>query len=147
MAVPMAYYTLPQARSLSTASRLNDHQTSPVWNSTTKNEGGLFNPTVYDPHGISASPSSKSAATAQSWRVISPLTATPKSSASSPLKPVHPQSVKHLTCYFWAKNGNCKWSDDDCLYAHHDTGKIANGPMQVEPGSKHTYLVHVDSEV
>jgi hypothetical protein len=30
-------------------------------------------------------------------------------------------SVKHLTCFWWKEKGQCKYSDEDCLYAHYDT--------------------------
>ncbi|KAI4215403.1 MAG: hypothetical protein LQ351_002303 [Letrouitia transgressa] len=43
-------------------------------------------------------------------------------------------SVKHLTCFFWFTKGSCRWSDNQCLYAHYYTGQVANGPVQVEPG-------------
>ncbi|KAL2043759.1 hypothetical protein N7G274_003278 [Stereocaulon virgatum] len=43
-------------------------------------------------------------------------------------------SVKNLTCYFWLKHGKCKWTDEECLYAHYHTGKAASGPVQVEQG-------------
>jgi hypothetical protein len=33
-------------------------------------------------------------------------------------------SSKLLECYYWRKNGVCKLSDKDCLYAHHPTGKV-----------------------
>jgi hypothetical protein len=33
------------------------------------------------------------------------------------------RSVKHLTCFWWKEKGSCKYSDEECLYAHHDTGK------------------------
>ena len=45
------------------------------------------------------------------------------------------RSVKHLTCSFWY-NGNCKWPEDVCLYAHRYTGQVAEAPRQVEPGRK-----------
>ncbi|MCJ1450122.1 hypothetical protein MMC28_000451 [Mycoblastus sanguinarius] len=54
-------------------------------------------------------------------------------SATSP-STTYPPSMKMLTCYFWAKQGWCKWSSEQCLYAHYDTGKVANGPLQVELG-------------
>lgn len=145
----MAHYTSPPVRTFSVAPGLGDHQIPPVWNTAAKPIVTLYNPTVYDPRRNATSPTIKADATAQSWRVISPPTAPTAPTApttstalstttmASPSKSVHPPSVKHLTCYFWAKNGNCKWSDDECLYAHHETGKIANGPMQVEPGSEH----------
>jgi hypothetical protein len=33
------------------------------------------------------------------------------------------RSVKHLTCFWWKEKGSCKYSEDECLYAHYDTGK------------------------
>lgn len=50
-------------------------------------------------------------------------------------------SVKNLTCYFWLKHGKCKWTDEECLYAHYHTGKAASGPVQVEQGSKFTFTL------
>ncbi|OJD23480.1 hypothetical protein ACJ73_05166 [Blastomyces percursus] len=43
-------------------------------------------------------------------------------------------SVKHLTCWWWNEKGQCKYSADECLYAHHKTRKIADAPRQVKPG-------------
>ncbi|EGE86125.2 hypothetical protein BDDG_09070 [Blastomyces dermatitidis ATCC 18188] len=43
-------------------------------------------------------------------------------------------SVKHLTCWWWNEKGQCKYSVDECLYAHHKTGKVADAPRQVKPG-------------
>ena len=78
-------------------------------------------------------------AAAQSWRVISPPMVPLSEVTSSPSKMTKPASVKHLTCFFWAKNGVCKFNEAECLYAHHNTGKIANGPLQVEPGRELIY--------
>ncbi|KAL8651509.1 MAG: hypothetical protein Q9210_003212 [Variospora velana] len=36
---------------------------------------------------------------------------------------------KHLTCFFWAKNGSCWYADDECAYAHYNTGIVAHDPM------------------
>ncbi|KAL9008100.1 MAG: hypothetical protein Q9173_006741 [Seirophora scorigena] len=36
---------------------------------------------------------------------------------------------KHLTCFFWAKNGSCWYTDDECAYAHYNTGIVAHDPM------------------
>ena len=36
---------------------------------------------------------------------------------------------KHLTCYYWAKNGSCRYSDEECAYAHYNTGIVAHDPM------------------
>lgn len=44
-----------------------------------------------------------------------------------------PNSVKHLTCWYWANKG-CRLPDHACLYSHHDTGRIAEPPVQVQPG-------------
>ncbi|KAL8929016.1 MAG: hypothetical protein Q9208_001459 [Pyrenodesmia sp. 3 TL-2023] len=35
---------------------------------------------------------------------------------------------KHLTCFYWAKNG-CRYTDDECAYAHYNTGIVAHDPM------------------
>jgi len=43
-------------------------------------------------------------------------------------------SVKHLTCFWWKEKRNCRYSDDECLYAHYDTGKYADPPRQLVPG-------------
>ena len=51
----------------------------------------------------------------------------------SPLE--KPRSMKHLTCFFWAQ-GHCKWEEDDCLYAHRQTGHVAGGPLRLERGRK-----------
>ena len=61
-----------------------------------------------------------------------------KSSSSRPGTP-HPQgkpSVKHLTCFWWKEKGDCRFKEEDCLYAHHDTGLYADPPRQVVPGGK-----------
>ena len=68
--------------------------------------------------------------TVSSWRPGANQPSSGNASASSP------PSVKHLTCYFWDKYGRCKWSDEECLYAHFQTGKVAGGPVQVEMGRK-----------
>lgn len=44
------------------------------------------------------------------------------------------RSVKHLTCFWWKEKGTCKYSEEECLYAHHDTGKYTDPPRQVIPG-------------
>ncbi|KAL8946263.1 MAG: hypothetical protein Q9222_007319 [Ikaeria aurantiellina] len=36
---------------------------------------------------------------------------------------------KHLTCFYWAKNGKCRYTDDECAYAHYNTGVVAHDPM------------------
>ncbi|KAL8640683.1 MAG: hypothetical protein Q9228_002425 [Teloschistes exilis] len=44
--------------------------------------------------------------------------------------------MKDLTCWFWYNQGNCKRSDEDCLYSHRYLGpdKIADKPVLREPG-------------
>ncbi|KAN0085321.1 hypothetical protein V8E54_001788 [Elaphomyces granulatus] len=42
-------------------------------------------------------------------------------------------SVKHLTCWYWSK-GHCRFTEENCLYAHRNTGKVAKAPRQVTPG-------------
>ncbi|MCJ1266842.1 hypothetical protein MMC22_006727 [Lobaria immixta] len=103
-----------------------------IWNPTKQSPSA---PVMQSPfyQRNAATPTPAPMMNAQSWRAISPPKPPfpgPKTSPSSS----NSNSVKHLTCYFWAKNGVCKWSEDDCLYAHHNTGKTANGPLQVEPG-------------
>ena len=44
-----------------------------------------------------------------------------------------PPSVKHLTCWYWANKG-CKLADSVCLYAHFDTGRLADPPVQIQRG-------------
>ena len=75
--------------------------------------------------------------TVQSWR---PGANQPSSGASVN----SPPSVKHLTCYFWDKYGKCKWADEECLYAHFHTGKVAGGPVQVEIGRKYSLTVRLN---
>ncbi|KAL6243223.1 hypothetical protein RBB50_009774 [Rhinocladiella similis] len=44
------------------------------------------------------------------------------------------RSVKHLTCFWWWEKGHCRFSDEDCLYSHYDTGHHTSAPRQVIPG-------------
>lgn len=30
------------------------------------------------------------------------------------------RSVKHLTCFWWKEKGTCRYSEEECLYAHRD---------------------------
>ena len=65
-------------------------------------------------------------------------------SAGSPTSATSPRSkeqtprrlVSGLTCYFWAIKGHCKHSSEECLYAHENTGNLAQAPVQVEEGSE-----------
>lgn len=43
-------------------------------------------------------------------------------------------SVKHLTCFWWKEKGDCRFKEEDCLYAHRDTGIYADAPRQVAAG-------------
>ncbi|KAL8825617.1 MAG: hypothetical protein Q9170_007724 [Blastenia crenularia] len=49
---------------------------------------------------------------------------------------------KHLTCFYWAKNGACRYTDDECAYAHYNTGIIAHDPMRNQ-----TYPTTINEEV
>ena len=49
------------------------------------------------------------------------------------------RSVNGLTCYFWAEKRHCKYSSDECLYAHEFTGKQAQAPIQREEGSEFSF--------
>ncbi|KIW16731.1 hypothetical protein PV08_03920 [Exophiala spinifera] len=44
------------------------------------------------------------------------------------------RSVKHLTCFWWWEKGHCRFSDEDCLYSHYDTGHHTSAPRQVIAG-------------
>lgn len=137
----MNHYLPPQARLQTDIRDLNDNQRMSIWNTSTT----PAMPSYYSRQQSLPSPT-QTAMTAQSWRVISPPKAISPPKSISPPKPSFTgpvsslPSVKHLTCYFWAKHGACKWSDEDCLYAHYITGKIANGPLQVEPGREWPWL-------
>ncbi|EGC44831.1 predicted protein [Histoplasma capsulatum var. duboisii H88] len=54
----------------------------------------------------------------------------PSTSESRKARP----SVKHLTCWWWNEKGKCKYTVDECLYAHHKTGRVADAPRQVKAG-------------
>ncbi|MCJ1466375.1 hypothetical protein MMC07_004994 [Pseudocyphellaria aurata] len=107
-----------------------------IWNPTKKSSPApapVMTSPYYPRHAATPVPT-QTATNTQSWRVISPPRPPFPGPKTSPSSSNSVPSVKHLTCYFWAKNGVCKWSDEDCLYAHYNTGKTANGPLQVEPG-------------
>ena len=40
-------------------------------------------------------------------------------------------TAKHLTCFWWQKKGNCRYTEEDCHFAHHDTG-LSAGPPSVK---------------
>ena len=55
-----------------------------------------------------------------------------------PIDVSQPNSVKHLTCWYWA-NGSCRLSENMCLYSHYDTGRVAEPPIQRHPGRESTF--------
>jgi hypothetical protein len=65
-----------------------------------------------------------------------------RKSSSNPGTPHHhgKPSVKHLTCFWWKEKGDCRFKEEDCLYAHHDTGLYADPPRQVIPGGKYQII-------
>ena len=136
----MNHYLPPQARAQATMPYMNEQSRMTIWNPPTVTTAPGVASSTYYTHSTTAPMPAMTGSNAQSWRVISPPRVVsprkgfPSGPKSSPSSGHSAPSVKHLTCYFWAKNGVCKWSEDECLYAHHDTGKTANGPLQVEPG-------------
>jgi hypothetical protein len=67
-----------------------------------------------------------------------------RKSSSNPGTP-HPHgkpSVKHLTCFWWKEKGDCRFKEEDCLYAHRDTGLYADPPRQVIPGGEFQVAQH-----
>lgn len=130
----MNHYLPPQARLQASMSCTHDAPRVQIWNPTSLSPPARVPPSPYYPRQAATPVPAQTALNAQSWRVISPPKPPISGPKTSPSSSNSIPSVKHLTCYFWAKNGVCKWSDDECLYAHHNTGKTANGPLQVEPG-------------
>lgn len=111
------------------------HRTQP-WTGVTHGLAPAFQPPVYPFHQGVTIAMPETTATSRPWRVTAAPNMPCASTGVSPTQVPKPASVKHLTCYFWAKNGACKFSEEDCLYAHHDTGKVAQGPLQVELGRR-----------
>lgn len=110
----------------------NGHHTQP-WNGVT---APAFQPPTYPFHQDDTTLMPGTAATSRPWRVTATPNVSHVNTGVSPTQIPKPASVKHLTCYFWAKNGSCKFSEEDCLYTHRDTGKVAQGPLQVELGRR-----------
>ncbi|KAI1622361.1 hypothetical protein EDD37DRAFT_470168 [Exophiala viscosa] len=63
----------------------------------------------------------------------------PKSEADCPLAhtntllhvgPDNRACRKHITCYFWKTNGFCRHDEEQCPYAHRDTGIVAWQPSK-----------------
>lgn len=131
----MNHYLPPQARLQAAMSCTDDACRVQIWNPTSLSSPAPVVPSQYHPRHVATPVPAQTATNSQSWRIISPPKPAPfPAPKTSPSSSNSLPSVKHLTCYFWAKNGVCKWSDNDCLYAHYNTGKTANGPLQVEPG-------------
>ena len=108
---------------------------------------GRYHPTIYTSTGRSRSNENSSNSNS--------LPGTPRFSRSpnrSPLgsegfAPNHPwenkASVKHLECFWW-RTSKCKFEEKDCLYAHHETGHVADAPRQVLPGGRSSTAVAID---
>lgn len=135
----MNHYLPPQARLQAGMPCTDDTYRVQIWNPPKISPPAQVKPSPYFPRHTATPVPAQTATDAQSWRVISPPKPPFSGPKTSPSSSNSIPSVKHLTCYFWAKNGVCKWSDDDCLYAHYHTGKTANGPLQVEPGREFPY--------
>ena len=43
-----------------------------------------------------------------------------------------------MTCYYWKKVGKCRFTEEECLYSHKNTGQLAEAPQKVEPGGRST---------
>jgi hypothetical protein len=41
---------------------------------------------------------------------------------SKPMNISGKKPLKHLTCYHWKQRGGCRYREDECQYAHYDTG-------------------------
>ena len=111
------------------------HRTQP-WNGVTPDLGPAFQSPINPVHQGLTTAMAETTAAPQPWRLAAAADRAYVSSGVNPMHVPKPASVKHLTCYFWAKNGVCKFSEEDCLYAHHNTGKVAQGPLQVEQGRR-----------
>lgn len=116
----------PQARNLWNASTATVDQRPSVWNTP------ISLPSQASGNAVIPSTPERSSRT-QYWRPVgSPLSVTAQ--VTRPSDPAEiTKSVKHLECYFWSKGG-CKFTAENCLYAHYHTGQGANSPQQVEPG-------------
>lgn len=55
------------------------------------------------------------------------------------------KTMKHLTCFFFNKFGECKLPDELCLYSHSHEGTtgVASAPVHKEPGSKSLSQCHL----
>ena len=48
--------------------------------------------------------------------------------------------TKQLECFFWRRDGYCKFSEEECLYAHHPTGKVKEIPGHPKIGDRDPLL-------
>lgn len=39
---------------------------------------------------------------------------------------------KHLTCYYWKSRGHCRYREEECQYAHQDTGRDVDMPTSTK---------------
>lgn len=44
--------------------------------------------------------------------------------------------ARPLTCFYWRTHGRCNKPDEQCLYAHFDTGNHASAPFRIGTGGK-----------
>ena len=109
---------------------------SQPWNGIPSSFAPGSQPQGYPPRPGAPAAMYETVATPQPWRATAAPNTLYNNAGVSPSQIPKPASVKHLTCYFWAKHGTCKFTEEDCLYAHRDTGKVAQGPLQVELGRR-----------
>lgn len=122
------------------------HRTQP-WNGVTPGLSPSFQSPTYPFHQAVNIAIPETTTVSQPWRITAATNTPYAGTGVNPMQVPKPASVKHLTCYFWAKNGTCKFSEEDCLYAHHNTGKVAQGPLQVELGRRFSFRVDNPSAI
>jgi hypothetical protein len=86
-----------------------------------------FDPNADDPEddGLSISPdkSPEKVRRASNTRTTSGRTQQLQETIlSKPVNMSGKKSLKHLTCYHWKQRGGCRYREDECQYAHYDTG-------------------------
>ena len=70
------------------------------------------------------------------------------SRSTSPGLPENRRSVKHLTCFWWKEKGTCRFSEEECLYAHHDVSQMKHQfhrPADFSARLVDTPILHVSS--
>jgi hypothetical protein len=93
----------------------------------TKRHMSPFNPNVDDPEddglSISLDRSPEKVRRASNMRTTSGRTQQLQETIlSKPVNMSGKKSLKHLTCYHWKQRGGCRYREDECQYAHYDTG-------------------------